>query len=443
MFLPQEIIRKKRDGQTLEEHEIEAFVGGLTDGRITEGQAAAFAMAIFLRGMSTAECAALTRAMTFSGQVLDWSGEFLGGPVLDKHSTGGIGDNVSLILAPAVAACGGFVPMISGRGLGHTGGTLDKLEAIPGYCTTPDAGQLARAVRHAGCAIIGQTTQLAPADRRLYAIRDVTATVESIPLITASILSKKLAAGLSGLVMDVKTGSGAFMPTLSEARRLAESIVHVARHAGLPTHALITDMDQPLASAAGNAVETLHAISHLTGVKREPRVHEIVVALGAEMLLVGGLVASRAEGRAQIDEAIQSGAAAEHFARMVVELGGPANLLQRPSTHLPRAPVTVPVPARNAGFVTRMATRDIGLIVVELGGGRRRAEDMIDPSVGLTAMVAMGQQVMKGEPLAYVHATDPDSAARAAGQLSQAIEIGATRPSSTPVVITRVDASDL
>ena len=443
MFLPQEIIRKKRDGLTLEAHEIEAFIGGLTDGRVTEGQAAAFAMAVFLRGMTNAECAALTRAMTCSGQVLDWSGEFLGGPVLDKHSTGGIGDNISLILAPAVAACGGYVPMISGRGLGHTGGTLDKLEAIPGYCTTPDAGQLARAVRHAGCAIIGQTAQLAPADRRLYAIRDVTATVESIPLITASILSKKLAAGLNGLVLDVKTGSGAFMPTLSEARRLADSIVHVAQHAGLPTHALITDMDQPLASAAGNAVETLHAISHLNGTKREPRVQEIVVALGAEMLLVGGLVANRAEGRAQIDDAITSGAAAEHFARMVVELGGPANLLQRPSTHLPRAPVTVPVPARSAGFVTRMATRDIGLIIVELGGGRRRAQDAIDPSVGLTAMVNVGQQVMRGEPLAYVHAADPEAAARAAGHLAQAIEIGAVRPSSTPVVITRVDVSDL
>jgi thymidine phosphorylase len=443
MFLPQEIIRKKRDGLALDEQEIDWFIALLTEGRLTEGQAAAFAMAVFLRGMTTAECAALTRAMTYSGQVLDWSGEFLGGPVLDKHSTGGIGDNVSLVLAPAVAACGGFVPMISGRGLGHTGGTLDKLEAIPGYCATPDAALLARTVRHAGCAIIGQTAQLAPADRRLYAIRDVTATVESIPLITASILSKKMAAGLNGLVMDVKTGSGAFMPTLSDARRLAQSIVQVAQHGGLPTHALITDMDQPLASAAGNAVETAHAISHLTGVKREPRLHEIVVALGAEMLLVGGLVGNRAEGRAQIDEAIHSGAAAERFARMVVELGGPANLLERPSTHLPRAPITVPVPARQEGFVSRMATRDIGLIVVELGGGRRRAEDQIDPSVGLTAMVGVGQPVMRGEPLAYVHAADHDSAARAAGLLSQAIEITAAKPAKIPVVITRVDPSDV
>ncbi|MDB5546484.1 MAG: thymidine phosphorylase [Hyphomicrobiales bacterium] len=442
MLLPQEIIRKKRDGLTLDAQEIESFIAGLTDGRITEGQAAAFAMAIFMHGMTTAECATLTRAMTHSGDVLDWSREALGGPVLDKHSTGGVGDNVSLILAPAVAACGGFVPMISGRGLGHTGGTLDKLESIPGYCATPDAAQLARAVRNAGCAIIGQTAQLAPADRRLYAIRDVTATVESIPLITASILSKKLAAGLNGLVMDVKTGSGAFMPTLKQSRALADSIVHVAQRAGLPTHALITDMDQPLASAAGNAVETAHAIAHLTGVKREPRVHEIVVALGAEMLLVGGLVANRDEGRARIDAAIRSGAAAERFARMVVELGGPADLLQRPAAHLAAAPVVVPVLAREDGFVTRMATREIGLIVVELGGGRRRAQDSIDPSVGLTALVGIGQKVMRGEPLAYVHAADDTAAARAADLLMKAIEIDDAPSVAGPVVITRVEGSE-
>ncbi len=442
MLLPQEIIRKKRDGLAIDAQEIEHFIAGLTDGRITEGQAAAFAMAIFMHGMTTAECATLTRAMTHSGDVLDWSREALGGPVLDKHSTGGVGDNVSLILAPAVAACGGFVPMISGRGLGHTGGTLDKLEAIPGYCATPDATRLARAVRNAGCAIIGQTERLAPADRRLYAIRDVTATVESIPLITASILSKKLAAGLNGLVMDVKTGSGAFMPTLKQSRALAESIVHVAQQAGLPTHALITDMDQPLASAAGNAVETLHAIEHLTGVKREPRVHEIVLALGAEMLLVGGLVSQREDGRARIDAAIRSGAAAERFARMVVELGGPADLLENSSKYLAAAPVVVPVVAREDGFVTRMATRDIGLIVVELGGGRRRAQDSIDPSVGLTEMVGVGQQVTRGEPLAFVHAANDQAAARAADLLTKAIEIGDEQSVAQPVVIDRIDGSD-
>jgi thymidine phosphorylase len=438
MFLPQEIIRRKRDGETLSTNEIDFFIQALTAGRLSEGQTAAFAMAVFFQGMSALECAALTRAMTCSGRVLDWSGEFLGGPVLDKHSTGGIGDNVSLILAPAVAACGGFVPMISGRGLGHTGGTLDKLDSIPGYCTTPDMTRLARTVRDAGCAIIGQTDELAPADRRLYAIRDVTATVESIPLITASILSKKLAAGLGGLVMDVKTGSGAFMRDLRDAEALAQSLVSVAREAGLRTHALITDMNQPLASAAGNALEVSHAIAHLTGARREPRMQEIVCALGAEMLLIGGLVGNRVEGYGQIEAALTSGQAAERFARMVHELGGPADLLDRPAAHLPRATMNVPVPARASGYVQNLATRDIGLIVVELGGGRRRAEDAIDPSVGLTAMVHIGQAVTKGEPLAYVHASTPDAATWAAGLLAEAIEIASHPVQLSPVVIDRI-----
>jgi thymidine phosphorylase len=438
MFLPQEIIRRKRDGETLSVSEIEFFIDALTHDRLTEGQAAAFAMAVFFRGMTASECAALTHAMTSSGRVLDWSGEFLGGPVLDKHSTGGIGDLVSLILAPAVAACGGFVPMISGRGLGHTGGTLDKLESIPGYCTTPDIPTLARTVREAGCAIIGQTEDLAPADRRLYAIRDVTATVESIPLITASILSKKLAAGLNGLVMDVKTGAGAFMSEVREAETLAQSLVMVAKTAGLPTHALITDMDQPLASSAGNALEVSHALAHLTGARREPRLQEIVCALGGEMLTVGQLAANRAEGYAMIASALDTGRAAEHFARMVHLLGGPADLLERPAAYLLRAPVNVPVPASASGFVQSLATRDIGLIIVGLGGGRQRAMDRIDPSVGLTAMVQIGQHVTKGEPLAYVHAKTPEAATWAAALMADAVTIGAQPRKSSPVVIDRI-----
>ena len=339
-MIPQEIIRRKRDGAALDDQEISFFIEGLTSGVVTEGQAAALAMAIFFRGMTRAECAALTRAMTRSGRVLDWGGADLPGPVLDKHSTGGVGDNISLILAPAVAACGGFVPMISGRGLGHTGGTLDKLEAIRGYDATPGEEAFMGVVKQVGCAIIGQTEALAPADRRLYAIRDVTATVESIPLITASILSKKLAAGLQGLVMDVKTGSGAFMAALEDARALAQSLAEVARAAGLPTVSLITDMSEPLASAAGNAVETLHAIDHLTGARREPGVQEVVVALGAEMLLLGGLAADRDDGRRRIERALGSGAAAERFARMIKALGGPADLMERPRHYLPEAPVT-------------------------------------------------------------------------------------------------------
>src|SRR5215204_7154788 len=294
-LLPQEIIRSKRDGGTLPAEAIEAFVAGLTDGRVSEGQAAAFAMAVFFRGLTLDERVALTRAMTRSGAVLSWD---LPGPVLDKHSTGGVGDAVSLALAPAVAACGGFVPMISGRGLGHTGGTLDKLDAIPGYRSQPDLDTFRRVVRDIGCAIIGQTDDLAPADRRLYAIRDVTATVESIDLITASILSKKLAAGLHGLVMDVKFGKGAFMAKLSDAVELAKSLTAVANGAGVPTTALLTDMDEPLASAAGNAVEMAYAVEYLTGRRREPRFHAVAVELAAEMLLLGRLAATVEEARA-------------------------------------------------------------------------------------------------------------------------------------------------
>src|SRR3954454_7696728 len=346
--LPQEIIRRKRDGARLDEAEIEAFVAGLTAGHVSEGQAAAFAMAVLFRGLSVEERVALTHAMARSGAVRTWD---LPGPVLDKHSTGGVGDAISLALAPAVAACGGFVPMISGRGLGHTGGTLDKLDAIPGYRSQPDLDTFRRVVRGVGCAIIGQTNDLAPADRRLYAIRDVTATVESIDLITASILSKKLAAGLHGLVKDVKVGSGAFMRDRESARALAESLVHVANQAGLPTTALLTDMDQPLASAAGNAVEVAYAVDYLTGQRREPRFHAVTVALAAEMLVLGGLAEARGEAERRIEEAIVSGRAAEVFARMVAALGGPSDLFERPENHLARAPVIRPVPPRTPGVV--------------------------------------------------------------------------------------------
>lgn len=441
MRLPQEIIRRKRDGHALERDEIASFVAGLTTGAITEGQAAALAMAVFFRGMSANECAALTRAMTASGHVLDWRG-MCDGPVLDKHSTGGVGDNVSLVLAPAVAACGGFVPMISGRGLGHTGGTLDKLEAIPGYDATPDRATFMRTVAQVGCAIIGQTAELAPADRRLYAIRDVTATVESIPLITASILSKKLAAGLSGLAMDVKTGSGAFMPTEDGAGDLARSIVDVAGQAGLPTVALVTAMDQPLASAAGNAVETAHAIAHLTGAQREPRLHEIVLALGAEMLLLGGLCATEAEARRRITQALDSGAAAERFGRMVAALGGPADLLDRPQAHLPAAPLIRAVEARRAGVVATIDTRELGLAVVALGGGRVRAQDAVDSAVGLTGLAALGQSVQRGEPLAFVHARDEAGFAAASRAIQEAMTIADQAAPASPLVLRRISVRD-
>ncbi len=434
-MLPQEIIRHKRDGQQLSGEEISFFIEGMTHGRIADAQASALAMAIFFRGLDIDECALLTRAMMKSGKVLDWSKAELRGPVLDKHSTGGVGDNVSLMLAPAIAACGAHVPMISGRGLGHTGGTLDKLDSIPGYQAQPDEALFMRVVREVGCAIIGQTAELAPADKKLYAIRDVTATVESIPLITASILSKKLAAGLQGLVMDVKTGAGAFMPTLERSRDLARSIVEVARRAGLPASALITDMDQPLASAAGNAVEVVNALDYLTGVARDARLHRVVVALGAQMLRLGKLAASDEEAVAKIVQAISSGMAAEIFERMSCALGGPADLLKNYRKHLGVAPIVRPVFALRSGYVEAIRTMDVGLAVVSLGGGRTRPDDNVDPAVGFTALAQIGDEISSGRPIGIVHARNEAQVEVAALALRKAYRIGDTRPKDMPVVV--------
>jgi thymidine phosphorylase len=434
-MLPQEIIRKKRDGHTLTTAEIESFIAGLTSGAVTEGQAAAFAMAVFFKGMDLDERVALTRAMMLSGSVLDWRSADLPGPILDKHSTGGIGDNVSLMLAPMLAACGAFTPMISGRGLGHTGGTLDKLDSIPGYVAQPDLALFQRTVAEAGCAIIGQTADLAPADKRLYAIRDVTATVESIALITASILSKKLAAGLQGLAMDVKTGSGAFMTSLADSRELAQSLASVAAGAGLPTIALITDMNEPLASAAGNAVEVQNAVDYLTGEKRDARLHEVTLALGAELMALGGLAENATVGRAMLERALANGAAAERFERMVAMLGGPKDFLGQARKLLPAAPVVVAALPARRGFVEAIDARAIGMAVVELGGGRRRAADAIDPAVGFTQLVGLGAEVSLDAPLALIHARDRAGAGAAMKQLAAAYRIGdAPRVRCAPVV---------
>ena len=436
-MLVQEIIRRKRDGTSLSPDQIAQMVHGITSGAVTEGQAAAFAMAIFFRGMTTAECAALTTAMMRSGEVLDWSTQDLDGPVLDKHSTGGVGDNVSLMLAPMLAACGAYVPMISGRGLGHTGGTLDKLDSIAGYTAQPDAALFARTVREVGCAIIGQTAELAPADKRLYAIRDVTATVESIPLITASILSKKLAAGLQGLVMDVKTGTGAFMATRDGARDLAESLAHVATAAGLPTVSLITDMNEPLASCAGNAIEVLHAIDHLTGRRVEPRVQEVTLSLGEELLVLGGLFPDRATARAALEASLTSGAAAERFARMVQALGGPGDLLERPREHLALVQ-GLPVPAGCRGYVTSIDTRALGLAVVALGGGRSRPQDPVDHAVGLGDLLPISAEVDPATPLAMVHARSPAQAQAAMQAVRAAYQIGEAPGPRDRVVLARI-----
>ena len=435
-FLPQETIRKKRDGAALDPAEIAAFIDGLTSGAVGEGQAAAFAMATLLRGMAAHEVVALTRAMTASGVTLDWS---LPGPVVDKHSTGGVGDNVSLMLAPMLAACGAYVPMISGRGLGHTGGTLDKLDSIPGYATQPDLATFRRVVKEAGCAIIGQTADLAPADRRLYAIRDVTATVESIALITASILSKKLAAGLGALLMDVKTGSGAFMPTLGTSRELARAIVDVAVGAGLPTVSLITDMNEPLASAAGNAVEVMNAVNYLTGARRDARLHEVTISLGAEALTLAKLSASIPEARAALKRALASGAAAERFERMVAALGGGNDFLASAAKLLPKAPVTLEVKAQNEGMIAAIDVRELGLAVVELGGGRTRPDDSIDHAVGMVDCVGLGAKIMSGALLTRVLARDAESAERAARRVREAYAIGEP-PMVGPVVVERIGA---
>jgi thymidine phosphorylase len=374
--------------------------------------------------------------MTHSGRVLDWRD--LPGPALDKHSTGGVGDTVSLMLAPAVAACGGFVPMISGRGLGHTGGTLDKLDSIPGYVSQPDEALFREVVRKVGCAIIGQTADLAPADKRFYAIRDVTATVESIPLITASILSKKLAAGLAGLALDVKYGSGAFMSRFEDARELAQGLASVAAGAGLPTTALLTDMNEPLASAAGNALEVRYALDYLTGKRREPRMHEVTMALGTEMLLLGNLAADADAARLRLERAVASGQAAELFQRMVAALGGPADLLERPDRHLARAAVVRPVLPARAGVVTAVDSRAIGVAVVELGGGRRRASDPVDPSVGFTDLAGLGAEVGEGRALGTVHAASEAAAERAGAALAAAYETGAIAASGHGTVAGRI-----
>ncbi|HEX2102431.1 MAG TPA: thymidine phosphorylase [Solirubrobacteraceae bacterium] len=434
-MLAQELIRRKRDGGTLAAREIEWLVRGIADGFVTDAQVGAFAMAVVLRGMSAAERIALTGAMMRSGEVLDWSEAGLPGPALDKHSTGGVGDKVSLLLAPIVAACGGAVPMISGRGLGHTGGTLDKLESIPGYAATPGLDRLRAVVAEAGCAIVGQTAELAPADRRLYAIRDATGTVESIPLLVSSILSKKLAAGLDALVMDVKAGSGAFMETIEDARELAAAIVETARGNALPCRALVTDMDRVLGRTAGNALEVREAIDALTGAEADPRLVEVTLELSRELLDLGGLDADPAE-------ALRSGAAAERFARMVAALGGPADLLEAPERHLRRAEATAAALAAREGVVTAIDVRAVGMVVVELGGGRRVEAEGIDHAVGLSEIAAPGERVgVDDRPLAIVHARDPGAAHRAAARLREAFTIGDAAPDPTPVVRERLEAA--
>ena len=432
-MLTQEIIILKRDGGVLSAAQIQQFVAGLTDGSISEGQVASFAMAVFFQRMNLDELVTLTLAMRDSGEVLKWD---LPGPVVDKHSSGGIGDNVSLMLAPALAACGAYVPMISGRGLGHTGGTLDKFDSIPGYKTQPDIATLRRVVGQVGCAIIGQTGEIAPADKRFYAIRDVTGTVESIELITASILSKKLAAGLDNLVLDVKFGSGAFMENSTVAHEQAQSLVAVANGARCKTSALLTDMNQPLASCAGNAIEMANAVAFLQG-NAEPRLYEVTVALCAEVLASAGLAADVDAARQKVEAVFASGAAAERFGQMVTALGGPSDFMERSGDYLEVAPIIVDYCAPSSGYVASIDTRAVGQAVIELGGGRRRAADAIDYAVGFDEFAPLGAKVAAGQPLARIHARNGAGVEAARARLDAAYHIG-DAPVATPLILERI-----
>lgn len=440
-MLPQEIIRIKRDGGKLSEKDIRDFIGGIPSKKVSEGQVAAFCMAVWLKGMAMEERIALTSAMARSGAVMDWNAENLPGPVLDKHSTGGIGDKVSLMLAPIIAACGGFVPMLSGRGLGHTGGTLDKMDSIQGYVSQPDIALFKKTVRDAGCAIIGATPDLAPADRIMYAVRDVTATVESIDLITASILSKKLAAGLHGLVMDVKFGTGAFMQKYEDAQALAQSITTVANGAGLPTVALLTDMNQVLGRTAGNAVEVKESVDYLKNIDVDPRLHEVTAALTAELLVLGKLAADVPAARQKIDDVLRSGQAAEKFAQMVAILGGPKDFMDRPEKYMPQAAIVKPFYPEKKGTVSGMDARALGIGIVSLGGGRAKPSDDVDHAVGLTQIARIGEEVGPGAaPLAMIHAQNEEAWQKMAQSLSAAIAVSDQRPSPEKLIASRITA---
>ena len=435
-MLPQEIIRKKRDKQALTTAEINEFITGITNGTIVDAQTAALTMAIFLNGMTKEETAALTMAMRDSGDVLDWSD--IDGPIVDKHSSGGVGDKVSLMLAPMIAACGGYVPMISGRGLGHTGGTLDKFDSIPGYQTAPSNELFRHTVKKIGCAIIGQTGNLAPADKKIYAIRDVCGTVESVDLITASILSKKLAAGLDCLVMDLKCGNGAFMDSLERAEELASSIVRVANTAGTQTKAVLTDMNQVLGTTVGNALEVAEAVAYLKGETRDPRLHQITMELCAELLVMAKLASNLEEAKINLQTALDSGKALEKFAQMTKELGGPADFCDNPWKYLPQTEIIRPVFAPQKGYVAAMDTRGIGLSIIEIKGGRTTPEQKLDYATGYSNFCQIGDFVDDQKPLAVIHARDEAQYTRAAETLQKLISISGTPITTSPCLIKKI-----
>jgi thymidine phosphorylase len=442
-MLAQEIIRTKRDGKPLSADEISFFVDGIVDQSISEGQVAALAMAVFFNGMQRHECVELTRNLQNSGATLQWSNFKLRGPVVDKHSTGGVGDKVSIMLAPMLAACGAHVPMISGRGLGHTGGTLDKMESIPGYNASPSIETFQQVVADVGCAIVGQTAELAPADKRLYGIRDVTATVESIPLITASILSKKLASGLDALIMDVKTGSGAFAADYSMAEALAKNIVDVGEGLGLPTAALITDMSQVLGKTAGNSLEIKESVDYLNGSYRDPRLHQVVIGLAAEILCLSGICQDYQSATKKLEHSLESGLACEIFSKMVTALNGPSDFIDKVDHYLSPANLVLPVFSghQTTQTIAKIDGRALGNVVVELGGGRRRAQDDIDHSVGLSEIKGIGEQVSADQPLMYVHAKNQRDAERAIQNIQQIVSYSNHSVISENAVLESINSS--
>ncbi|MBI5689806.1 MAG: thymidine phosphorylase [Verrucomicrobia bacterium] len=429
-MFPQHIIARKRDGHALTREEIQAFVRGATDGSWADYQLSALLMAIFLRGMSAEETAHYTEAMMRSGVVADLS--HVPGRKVDKHSTGGVGDKVSIPLAPMVVACGVPVPMISGRGLGHSGGTLDKLEAIPGFRTDLALEAYREQVARVGCALIGQTRDLAPADKKLYALRDVTATVECIPLICGSILSKKLAEGIDALVLDVKFGRGAFMKTKAEARRLAEALVVVGRAGGKQVRAVLTAMDEPLGRTVGNALEVAESIACLHG--RGPAdLMEVTGTLAAHMLILGGVAADEKAAREKLHQAIASGAAREKLREIIAAQGGDARVVDDPS-RLPQAKFQEPLPSPRSGFVREVDAMGVALAALRLGAGRARAEDAIDPAVGVSHLLKVGEPVAAGAPLAVIHANDRGALAEATQRLAAAIVVGDSPGIPVPLI---------
>ena len=406
-MIPQEIIRRKRDKKVLSKEEISLFVKGLTDGSFSDSQVAAMSMAIFLNGMIPEETVNLTEAMTTSGETINWAGVVDTDLVCDKHSTGGVGDKTSIILAPILAACGLFVPMISGRGLGHTGGTLDKFDSIPGYNTQPDLDTFKRVVKEVGCAIIGQTANLAPADKKLYSIRDIVGTVESLPLITSSILSKKIASGLRTLVLDVKVGNGSFNSTIDIARDLSHSLVRVAQGAGLQCEAIITDMNQVLGKSAGHILEISECINFLKNQEKEKRLEKITYELIASILMMSQKLSKEA-ALEKINSVMSNGQAAEKFEKMVHALGGPSDILSSHEKHLRINAIKTDIFSTKSGWVEKIKTRDLGLILIELGGGRKQTTDKINFNVGYNNILRVGDKVDPSFPLLSVFTKSED-----------------------------------